>query len=127
MSDLPDLLGDDGPLPVPAADRRLTLFRDFASSLSSLLPGPHRVHAVLGHTFSDGQAVRVLLSHPGGVDELAYGFVPSTTAGPCVVSVMGVRAEAVSPEGVERVLRGSLAAGGMLAHRVGAWRSVLPP
>ena len=126
MSDgLPNLLDDDPPAR-PQEDRRLSLFREFASSLSSLLPGPPRVHAVLGHTVSDGQQVRVVLSHPGGADELARAFVPRTTAGPCVVSVLGSRTEAVSPDGVERALRASLAEGGLLAARMRAWASVLP-
>jgi hypothetical protein len=107
-------------------DPRLAVLRGFASVLSALLPGPPRVHAVLGLTVPDGQQVRVVLFHPGGEDRLVEAFVPWTTAHPCVVHVLGSRAEAVSADGVDKVLRESLAGGGLLAARMGAWASVLP-
>jgi hypothetical protein len=107
-------------------DQRLAVLRDFAASLSSLLPGAPRVHAVLGFTVPEGQQVHVVLSHPGGEDRLVRAFVPWTTAHPCVLYVVGVRAEAVSADGVEKALRESLAEGGLLASRMRAWASVLP-
>lgn len=106
-------------------DRCLSLLREFASSLSSLLPGLPRVHAVLGFTIRGGQQVRVVLRHPGGSDELARAFVPSTSDRPCVLTVLGDRTEAVGLEGLKEALRAALSPEGLLAARMTAWRAVL--
>lgn len=111
--------------PDPALDRRISVLRDFASVLSAMLPGPPCVHAELGYTVRAGQQVRVLLSHPGGRDELARAFVPWSASAPCVLSVLGDRVEAASSEGLEEAFREALADGALLAMRMSAWRSVL--